>query len=47
MSGHKNPRPGGKPGPDGHDRGAEVIARALPDAEMEVIYTGLRQTLRE
>jgi methylmalonyl-CoA mutase C-terminal domain/subunit len=33
-----------KPGLDGHDRGAKVIARALRDAEMEVIYTGLRQT---
>ena len=33
-----------KPGLDGHDRGAEVIARALRDAGMEVIYTGLRQT---
>jgi len=33
-----------KPGLDGHDRGAKVIARALPDAGMEVIYTGLRQT---
>ena len=33
-----------KPGPDGHDRGAKVIARALRDAGMEVIYTGLRQT---
>jgi len=46
-------RPGGmshirvlvaKPGLDGHDRGAKVIARALRDAGMEVIYTGLRQT---
>ena len=34
----------GKPGLDGHDRGAKVIARALRDAGMEVIYTGLRQT---
>lgn len=44
------PRPGkirvviAKPGLDGHDRGAKVIARALRDAGMEVIYTGLRQT---
>jgi hypothetical protein len=35
-----------KPGLDGHDRGAKVIARALRDAGMEVIYTGLRQTPR-
>ena len=34
----------GKPGLDGHDRGAKVIASALRDAGMEVIYTGLRQT---
>ena len=34
----------GKPGLDGHDRGAMVVARALRDAGMEVIYTGLRQT---
>jgi len=34
----------GKPGLDGHDRGAKVIARALRDSGMEVIYTGLRQT---
>ena len=34
----------GKPGLDGHDRGAKVIARALRDAGMEVIYTGLHQT---
>ena len=34
----------GKPGLDGHDRGAKVVARALRDAGMEVIYTGLRQT---
>lgn len=34
----------GKPGLDGHDRGAKVIAHALRDAGMEVIYTGLRQT---
>ena len=33
-----------KPGLDGHDRGAKVIARALRDAGMEVIYTGLRQS---
>jgi len=33
-----------KPGLDGHDRGAKVIARALRDAGMEVIYTGIRQT---
>src|SRR2546429_9319032 len=33
-----------RPGLDGHDRGAQVIARALRDAGMEVIYTGLRQT---
>src|SRR5579863_5924445 len=36
--------PVAKPGLDGHDRGAKVIARALRDAGMEVIYTGLRQT---
>jgi len=35
-----------KPGLDGHDRGAKVIARALRDAGMEVIYTGIRQTRR-
>ena len=35
-----------KPGLDGHDRGAKVIARALRDAGMEVVYTGLRQTPR-
>ena len=35
-----------KPGLDGHDRGAKVIARALRDAGMEVIYTGLRQAAR-
>ena len=47
----KNPEQGrrirvlvAKPGLDGHDRGAKVIARALRDAGMEVIYTGLRQT---
>ena len=34
----------GKPGLDGHDRGAKVVARALRDAGMEVIYAGLRQT---
>ena len=34
-----------KPGLDGHDRGAKIIARALRDAGMEVIYTGLRHTL--
>jgi methylmalonyl-CoA mutase C-terminal domain/subunit len=34
----------GKPGLDGHDRGVKVVARALRDAGMEVIYTGLRQT---
>ncbi len=33
-----------KPGLDGHDRGAKIIAQALRDAGMEVIYTGLRQT---
>ncbi|MGQ9853819.1 MAG: cobalamin B12-binding domain-containing protein, partial [Candidatus Oleimicrobiaceae bacterium] len=33
-----------KPGLDGHDRGIKVVARALRDAGMEVIYTGLRQT---
>jgi methylmalonyl-CoA mutase, C-terminal domain len=36
-----------KPGLDGHDRGAKVIARAFRDAGMEVIYTGLRQTPRQ
>lgn len=36
-----------KPGLDGHDRGAKVIARALRDAGMEVIYTGLRQTAEQ
>src|SRR6202167_4865122 len=35
---------GAKPGLDGHDRGAKIVARALRDAGMEVIYTGLRQT---
>ncbi len=34
----------GKPGLDGHDRGVKIVARALRDAGMEVIYTGLRQT---
>ena len=34
----------GKPGLDGHDRGAKIIARALRDAGMEVVYTGIRQT---
>jgi methylmalonyl-CoA mutase cobalamin-binding subunit len=37
----------GKPGLDGHDRGAKVIARAFRDAGMEVIYTGLHQTPEE
>lgn len=37
----------GKPGLDGHDRGAKVIARALRDAGMEVVYTGLHQTPEE
>jgi len=36
-----------KPGLDGHDRGAKVVARALRDAGMEVIYAGLRQTPEE
>lgn len=36
-----------KPGLDGHDRGAKVIARALRDAGMEVVYTGIRQTPEE
>lgn len=36
-----------KPGLDGHDRGAKVIARALRDVGMEVIYTGLRQTVEQ
>jgi methylmalonyl-CoA mutase C-terminal domain/subunit len=45
MDGERKPRILiGKPGLDGHDRGAKVIARALRDAGMEVIYTGLRQT---
>lgn len=34
----------GKPGLDGHDRGAKVVARALRDSGMEVVYTGIRQT---
>ena len=33
-----------KPGLDGHDRGAKVVARALRDAGMEIVYTGIRQT---
>ena len=37
----------GKPGLDGHDRGAKVVAAALRDAGMEVIYTGLHQTPRQ
>ena len=36
-----------KPGLDGHDRGAKVVARALRDAGFEVVYTGLRQTPEE
>lgn len=52
MSGSESNRPSthrirvliAKPGLDGHDRGAKVIARALRDAGMEVVYTGLRQT---
>ncbi|MEO0292378.1 MAG: cobalamin-dependent protein, partial [candidate division WOR-3 bacterium] len=36
-----------KPGLDGHDRGAKVVARALKDAGMEVIYTGLHKTAEE
>jgi methylmalonyl-CoA mutase C-terminal domain/subunit len=44
MSGKKIRVLVAKPGLDGHDRGAKVIARALRDAGMEVIYTGLRQT---
>ena len=44
MSGLKKIFLVAKPGLDGHDRGAKVIARALRDAGMEVIYTGLRQT---
>ena len=37
----------GKPGLDGHDRGAKIVARALRDAGMEVIYTGLHQSPEE
>ncbi len=44
MSTHKIRVLVAKPGLDGHDRGAKVVARALRDAGMEVIYTGLRQT---
>src|SRR5512147_764817 len=44
MSQHKPRVLVAKPGLDGHDRGAKVVARALRDAGMEVIYTGLRQT---
>ena len=44
MSGRKIRVLIAKPGLDGHDRGAKIIARALRDAGMEVIYTGLRQT---
>jgi methylmalonyl-CoA mutase C-terminal domain/subunit len=44
MSGKKIRVLVAKPGLDGHDRGAKVVARALRDAGMEVIYTGLRQT---
>ena len=44
MSEHKIRVIIAKPGLDGHDRGAKVVARALRDAGMEVIYTGLRQT---
>jgi len=44
MNGHRTRVVIAKPGLDGHDRGAKVIARALRDAGMEVIYTGLRQT---
>ncbi|HEY8849959.1 MAG TPA: cobalamin B12-binding domain-containing protein, partial [Thermoanaerobaculia bacterium] len=44
MSEHKIRVLIAKPGLDGHDRGAKIIARALRDAGMEVIYTGLRQT---
>ena len=36
-----------KPGLDGHDRGAKIVARALRDSGMEVIYTGLRQTVQQ
>lgn len=44
MPGHKIRVLIAKPGLDGHDRGAKVVARALRDAGMEVIYSGLRQT---
>ncbi|UCH59591.1 MAG: cobalamin B12-binding domain-containing protein [Anaerolineales bacterium] len=44
MSGRKIRGLVAKPGLDGHDRGAKVVARALRDSGMEVIYTGLRQT---
>lgn len=44
MSEHKTRVLVAKPGLDGHDRGAKVVARALRDSGMEVIYTGLRQT---
>ena len=44
QSGHKFRILVGKPGLDGHDRGAKVVARALADAGYEVIYTGLHQT---
>lgn len=44
MSKHKIRVLVAKPGLDGHDRGAKVVARALRDAGMEVIYTGIRQT---
>ena len=44
MAGKKIRAMVAKPGLDGHDRGAKIIARALRDAGMEVIYTGLRQT---
>jgi methylmalonyl-CoA mutase C-terminal domain/subunit len=44
MSGRRTRVLIAKPGLDGHDRGAKVVARALRDAGMEVIYTGLRQT---
>ena len=44
MSEHRTRVLVAKPGLDGHDRGAKIVARALRDAGMEVIYTGLRQT---
>ncbi len=44
MNEHKNRVLVGKPGLDGHDRGAKVVVRALRDAGFEVIYTGIRQT---